>query len=243
MHDTLAYFARDPVHRRWHHNELTFGLMYQYAEHFVLALSHDEVVHEKRSMLEKMSGDRWQRFANLRALYGWMWCHPGRKLLFMGGEFAQVREWSHERSLDWHLLEDPSHAGVMRLVGDLNALYRSEPALHDADDDPEGFRWVEANDSDHSVLAFLRRDRAGATVLCVLNATPTVRYGYRVGVPVAGVWVERVNTDAEVYGGSGIGNAGQSVAEDTAAHGFAHSLLLTLPPLGLLVLRPEATVV
>ncbi len=242
MHDTLAYFARDPVHRRWHHHELTFGLLYQYAEHFVLTLSHDEVVHQKRSLLEKMAGDRWQRFANLRALYGWMWCHPGRKLLFMGGEFGQEREWDHARSLDWHLLADPAHAGVMRLVGDLNALYRLESALHDADDDPEGFRWVEANDSDHSVLAFLRRDTAGRVLLCVLNATPEVRHGYRVGVPTPGVWQERLNTDAEAYGGSGVGNAGRASADDHGAHGHPYSLVLTLPPLGVVILGPAPTV-
>ncbi|MBL8602762.1 MAG: 1,4-alpha-glucan branching protein GlgB [Myxococcales bacterium] len=239
MHDTLGYFARDPVHRRWHHHELTFGLVYQWSEQYVLALSHDEVVHLKRSLVGKMAGDDWQRRANLRALYSWMWCHPGKKLLFMGGEFGQTHEWDHQRGLDWAEREAPEHRGIEALVGDLNALYQSHPALSLRDDDPSHFRWVEAHDADHAVYAFLREGPSGEQLLCVLNATPNVRHGYALGVPAPGVWHERLNSDAAAYGGSNVGNHGRVFASPTPSHGLPHRVTLTLPPLGVLVLTSQ----
>ncbi|MCX8100885.1 MAG: 1,4-alpha-glucan branching protein GlgB [Geminicoccaceae bacterium] len=235
MHDTLRYFARDPVHRRWHHHELTFSLLYAFAENFVLPLSHDEVVHGKRSLLAKMPGDRWQRFANLRALLGYMWGHPGKKLLFMGQEFAQESEWSEARALDWHLLQSPPHAGIQGLVRDLNALYRELPALHRLDHDPAGFAWVEPDDADHSVYSWLRFGRPGdAPALIVCNLTPVPRQGWRIGVPRGGLWRERLNTDALDYGGSGMGNLGGCSADPDPWHGRPFSLRLTLPPLATL---------
>jgi 1,4-alpha-glucan branching enzyme len=240
MHDTLDYFSREPIHRRWHHHELTFGLLYAFTEQFILPLSHDEVVHGKGSLLAKMPGDRWQRFANLRALYAYMWAHPGKKLLFMGGEIAQEQEWSHERSLDWHLQEDPGHAGVQRLVRDLNHRYRAEPALHEVDFEPAGFTWLEANDAESNVLAFARFSRdAGRTLVCVCNFSPVARHGYRLGLPGPGRWREVLNSDAAVYGGSDVGNAGLVVAEDVPWHGQGHSAPLVLPPLGVIWLSPE----
>ncbi len=242
MHDTLRYFEHDPVHRRHHHHELTFGLLYAFSEHFVLPLSHDEVVHGKGSMLSKMPGDRWQRFANLRALYGWMWCHPGRKLLFMGSEFAAPSEWSEERDLDWSLLDDPMHRGVSALLGDLNRLYRTTGALWRLDDSNEGFRWVDANDEPQSVFSFVRHGAPGEPpALCVLNATPVVRERYRLGVPLAGRWREAINTDSAIYGGSDVGNAGAVQSVEVSSHGHAHSVTLRLPPLGTLVLVHEST--
>jgi len=240
MHDTLEYFAHDPVHRRYHHHELTFSLMYAFSENFILPLSHDEVVHGKGSLLAKMPGDRWQQHANLRALYAYMWAHPGKQLLFMGQEFAQEREWSHEHSLDWHLVDDPGspHAGLQRLVRDLNHAYRREPALWQRDREPEAFRWIEGNDAENSVLAFARFDRDGRPVVCVANLTPVVRAGYRVGLPVAGTWSEVLNTDADCYGGSGVGNGGHVVTEPLPWHGLEQSAAMTLPPLGVLWLRP-----
>ena len=235
MHDTLAYFAKDPVHRAWEHDRITFGLLYAWSERYALPLSHDEVVHLKGSLYEKMPGDPWQRFANVRALLAHMWCHPGKKLLFMGGEFAQLGEWSHERSLDWHLTELPEHAGMQRLVQDLNALLRATPALYERDAEPEGFRWVVVDDHAQSVAAFLRVDRAGRAVLCVLNATPVVRRGYRVGLPRRGRYVELLNTDAARYGGTDVGNAGAVEAEETPSHGLPCSAPLTLPPLAMLI--------
>ncbi|MCV6796556.1 1,4-alpha-glucan branching protein GlgB [Achromobacter ruhlandii] len=233
MHDTLRYLAEDPVHRKHHHGELTFSMVYAYAERYVLPLSHDEVVHGKGSLLRKMPGDDSARFANLRAYLGYMWAHPGKKLLFMGGELAQPGEWNHDAPLDWNLLDDPRHRGVQRLVGDLNHLYRAQPALHARDADPAGFAWVVLDDADNSVVAFLRTD--GATqLLAVCNFTPVARGGYRVGVPLAGRWDEVLNTDAGVYGGAGIGNLGQARTGPEAAHGHAQSLLLTLPPLSTL---------
>ena len=197
MHDTLDYFSHDPVHRRHHHHELTFSMVYAGSENFVLPLSHDEVVHGKRSLLEKMPGDRWQQFANLRALYGHMWAHPGKQLLFMGGEFGQEREWSHERALDWDLLERPEHEGVQRLVRDLNAVYKSEPTLWDADYEPEGFTWLVADDADHNVFAFRALLRDGSrTVVCVGNLSPVPRHAYRLGLPRRGRWREALNTDS-----------------------------------------------
>jgi len=239
MHDTLTYFAKEPVHRRWHHNTLTFSLIYAFSENFVLPLSHDEVVHGKGSLLGKMPGDRWQQFANLRLLYSYMWLHPGKKLLFMGCEFAQVREWSHDGALDWHLLDDPAHRGVHALVRELNRLYRSRPALHALDCEAGGFEWIEANDSDHSVLAFMRRDGAGAALLIVCNFTPMPRHGYRVGMSEPGQWREVLNSDSRFYGGTDLGNGAAPIAtQPVGAHGRSHSLALTLPPLGALLLEP-----
>lgn len=237
MHDTLQYFHRDPIYRRFHHNELTFRGLYMFSENYILPLSHDEVVHGKGSLLDKMAGDVWQKFANLRLLYSYMFAQPGKKLLFMGGEFGQWREWSHDTGLDWHLLMFPSHQGVLRVISDLNRLYRSEPALHEFDCDPKGFEWVDANDADTSVYSFLRKSRRGETILVVLNATPVVREDYRVGVPAGGWWREMFNSDSEYYWGSGQGNAGGVMAEETPSHGRPFSLRLRLPPLGALFLK------
>ncbi len=241
MHDTLEHLEREPVHRRHHQEELTFGLLYAFSEHFMLPLSHDEVVHGKGSLIEKLPGDRWCKHATLRALYAWMWAHPGKKLLFMGGELAQPREWSEARSLDWHLLHDPAHAAIHDLVRTLNVVARDEPALWQVDDRPAGFSWIDASDAASSVLAFLRwSEHRARTLACIANFTPVVRGPYRVGVPVSGRWVEVVNTDAVVHGGSGIGNLGSVVAEEIAMHGQPCSIELTLPPLGVLWLVPEA---
>jgi 1,4-alpha-glucan branching enzyme len=241
MHDTLQYMSRDPVHRRYHHSDLTFRGLYAFSENFVLPLSHDEVVHEKGSLLRKMPGDDWQRFANLRLLFGYQWAQPGKKLLFMGGEFGQEREWDHETGLDWHLLDDPRHAGVQRWVTDLNALYRNEPALHELDADPAGIEWIEANDAEFSVLAFLRRARglSARPVLVACNFTPVVRRLYRIGVPVGGTWHELLNSDSEVYGGSGVGNLGAVAADDAGWHSRPHALAMVLPPLSCVFLAPE----
>jgi 1,4-alpha-glucan branching enzyme len=241
MHDTLDYIGRDPIYRMHHHNELTFGLLYAFSENFVLPLSHDEVVHGKRSLLGKMPGDRWQRFANLRLYFTFMFGHPGKKLIFMGGEIAQENEWNHDVSLDWHLLGDPLHQGVQRLVRDLNARYRDIPALHARDCEPEGFSWIDANDSGNSVLSFLRFGGPGdapAVILC--NFTPVPRQGYRIGVPEAGYYREALNSDAAVYGGSNIGNGGGVMAEPTPWHGRPFSINVTLPPLAGLVLVRDA---
>ncbi|WP_205699365.1 1,4-alpha-glucan branching protein GlgB [Conexibacter sp. SYSU D00693] len=240
MHDTLAYFERDPIHRRFHHGELTFSLHYAFSEEFILPLSHDECVHGKGSLLQKMPGDRWQQLANLRTLYAYQWAHPGKQLLFMGGEFAQEREWSHERSLDWHLLEDPGHRGVQSLVRDLNAVYREQPAMWQRDGDPDGFFWIEPNDAETSVLAFGRRaQEPGREVVVVMNLTPLPREGYRVGLPHGGRWREVLNTDAECYGGSGVGNFGGVEAEDLPWHHQPTSAAVTVPPLGAVFLVPE----
>ena len=241
MHDTLDYFSREPVHRRHHHHELTFGLVYAFSENFVLPLSHDEVVHGKRSLVGKMPGDRWQQLANLRALYGHMWAHPGKKLLFMGGEFAQNEEWNAERGLDWHLLEWGEHRGVQQLVRDLNRVYRSEPALFERDFDPSGFQWLEMDDGDANVLAYLRRSADGSRVLaCACNLSPVVREGYRLGLPVGGRWREALNTDATAYGGSGSGNKGFVDAVLPEWRGQPCSAAVTLPPLAVVWLVPEA---
>ena len=237
MHDTLGYFATDPLYRKWHHNALTFGLMYIFSENFLLPLSHDEVVHGKGSLLSRMAGDDWQKFANLRALYGWMWAHPGKKLLFMGGEIAQRSEWNHDRSLDWHLLQSPAHAGVQRLVRDLNRAYREEPALYELDADPAGFQWVQVASADMNVLAFLRRS-GGRHVAAVANLSPVPRHGYRVGLPGAGEYREVLNTDAAEYGGSGVGNHGRVRAEAVPHDGQPASAAVTLPPLGVVWLAP-----
>jgi 1,4-alpha-glucan branching enzyme len=238
MHDTLVYMAHDPVHRRYHHDQLTFSLLYAFSENYVLPLSHDEVVHGKCSILGKMPGDRWQRFANVRLLYAYMYTHPGKKLLFMGNEFAQEREWDHDASLDWHLLEDPSHAGVRSLVRDLNKLYTSTPALYELDAVPEGFEWL-CSDSDDSVIAYLRRGQDPSDfVACICNFTPVVRYDYHVGVPPATSLREVLNSDASVYGGSNVGNYGTVEVRPVPAHGRTHSVSVTLPPLAAVVLVP-----
>jgi 1,4-alpha-glucan branching enzyme len=233
MNDTLQYMARDPAHRQHHHAEMTFGLVYAFNENFVLPLSHDEVVHGKRSMLGKMPGDRWQKFANLRAYYGFMFGHPGKKLMFMGCEFAHEREWNHDQSLDWHLLANREHAGVHRLMHDLNHFYRATPALYDCDFDEAGFEWIDHDDALRSLLSFVRRSRDHRSeIVVVCNFTPIVHRGYRVGVPAPGTWREALNTDSEHYGGSNTGSAvGAADTEPVASHGRAQSLLLDLPPL------------
>ncbi|MDQ6773607.1 MAG: 1,4-alpha-glucan branching protein GlgB [Candidatus Dormibacteraeota bacterium] len=230
MHDTLDYMSREPVHRKFHHSDLTFRGLYAFTENFVLPLSHDEVVHGKGSLLGKMPGDEWQRFANLRALFGWMYATSGKKLLFMGCEFGQPSEWNHDGQLDWEAAGRPMHAGVARWVSDLNRLVRSDPALHELDFDPAGFSWIDANDSEQSVASVLRSARGGH-VLAAFNFTPVPRYGYRMGVPVAGYWKEALNSDSTDYGGSGLGNLGGVRTDDLATHGRPASLLLTLPPL------------
>jgi len=241
MHDLLTYMTKDPIHRKYHHHNLTFGLLYAWHENFILPLSHDEVVHGKGSLHGKMPGDDWQKFANLRVFFTFMYGHPGKKLLFMGGEFGQTNEWNHDTSLDWHLLEmGPYHRGLQQLVQDLNALYRTEPALYQVDFEPAGFRWIDCNDWEGSVISFLRRARSPENFLVfVCNFTPVVRHGYRIGVPRGGFYRERLNTDLYPYGGSNVGNGEGVWAEDIAQHGFAHSISLTLPPLAALVLQPE----
>ncbi len=232
MHDTLDFMAQDPVHRRWHHDRMTFGLLYAFSENFVLPLSHDEVVHGKKSIVSRMPGDEWQRFANLRAYYGFMWGHPGKKLLFMGSEFGQTAEWNFDGSLDWHLLQYGVHRGVQDLVRDLNGIHRSTPSLHARDCEPEGFRWVVADDHAHSVLAWLRFGEPGdAPVLVVSNFTPVPRDAYRVGLPFAGHWRELLNTDAARYGGSNLGNLGGVTARAEPSHGLPASAEVLLPPL------------
>jgi 1,4-alpha-glucan branching enzyme len=238
MHDTLEYMKLAPIHRKYHHHQMTFGIHYAFSENFVLPLSHDEVVHGKGSLIGKMPGDRWQKFANLRAYLAYMWTHPGKKLLFMGGEFAQEREWSHDRSLDWHLLDDPAHRTLQSLVRDLNRLYREVPALHLRDAEPSGFEWVDATDADNSVYSYVRHGGPDdPPVLVVCNFTPVVRHAYRVGVPRDGAWVERLNTDAAVYGGSNVGNSGIVFADSEGRQGRPASLSLTLPPLATIVLQ------
>ena len=231
MHDTLDYMSLDPVHRRWHHDKLTFGLLYAFTENFVLPLSHDEVVHGKGSIFNRMPGDDWRRFANLRAYYGLMWGQPGKKLLFMGQEFAQRREWDADGSLDWHLLDNEYHQGVRMLIGDLNSAYREFPALHARDCEPEGFRWLVADDRDHSVYAWLRFAPDAQPVAVVCNFTPVPRPGYRIGLPHAGRWRELLNTDSTFYGGGGLGNQGAIHAGDTPLHGMPASASVLIPPL------------
>ena len=238
LHDVLEYMAHDPVHRSYQHQLITFSMMYAFTENFVLALSHDEVVHGKGSLIGKMPGDDWQRFANLRLLYGYLFGHPGKKLLFMGDEFGQWREWNHDASLDWHLLAEPPHRGLQRWVRDLNTFYRGSPALYEVDFDPAGFEWVDCNDYQRSVLAFLRRGRDPAdVVLVVCNFTPVPRPNYRVGVPVGGRWEEVLNSDATMYGGSGQGNLGGVDATPLPMHGHPVSLAMTLPPLAMVAFR------
>ncbi len=240
MHDTLSYFSKEPIHRRYHHDDLTFAQLYAYHENFVLPLSHDEVVHGKGSIFGRMPGDPWQRFANLRAYYGFMWTQPGKKLLFMGQDFAQEREWNEDSSLDWHLLDDRRHDGVRRLVRDLNHLYRTEPALHQLDNDPAGFAWIDCNDRDNSVLSWLRRAQDGRDFVVVVgNYTPVVRESYRIGVPEPGFYREMLNTDSEWYGGSNVHNQGGVEAEEVSCHGHRWSVRLRLPPLATCVFKRE----
>ena len=240
MHDTLKYMAEDPVNRKYHHNQLTFRAVYAFTENFILPLSHDEVVHGKGSLINKMPGDDWQKRANLRLLLSYMWTQPGKKLLFMGCEFGQYKEWNHDASLDWHLMDDPNHAGIARLIGDLNHLYRSEPALHVFDCEPAGFQWVEANDGDKSVLCYFRKGYdSDPPILLAFNFTPVVRHNYRLGVPRNGVWKETLSSDAAIYGGSGQGNLGGVETVPFGSHGQPYSITVTLPPLGMIMLKPE----
>ena len=238
MHDTLKYMAEDPIARKYHHNKLTFRQVYATSENFVLALSHDEVVHMKGSLFGKMPGDTWKKLASLRLLYSWMFAQSGKKLLFMGSELAQSREWNHDESLDWHLVDDPAHAGVQRFVKDLNELYRSQPALWELDTLPQGFEWIDCNDWEQSVVAVMRRgETLGEEIIAVLNFTPIVRYDYRVGAPRAGTWSEILNSDADTYGGGSIGNMGEVVAVDEPHHGRPASMTVTLPPLSAVFFR------
>jgi 1,4-alpha-glucan branching enzyme len=240
MHDTLNYFKRDAVYRKHHHDELTFSLWYAFHENFVLPLSHDEVVHGKGSLIGRMPGDDWRQFANLRVLFGYMWGHPGKKLLFMGGEFGQRREWTHEDSLEWHVLQYPLHEGVQRWVADLNRVYREQPALHSKDFSQDGFRWVQRGDWEQSALSFLRLGKEGtAPILVVCNFTPVPRFNYRVGVPRGGYWREILNSDAHWYGGSGLGNQGGADAVPMPYEEYSQSLTLTLPPLATLFFKPD----
>jgi len=237
----LRFMSDDPIHRRYHHHDMTFGLLYAFSENFILPLSHDEVVHGKAALLSKMPGDQWQRFANLRAYFGFMWAHPGKKLLFMGDEFAQPHEWNHDSSLDWRLLDEPDHVGVQAVVHDLNRLYRATPALYENDCEPRGFRWIVENDQENSVFAFARFGEAQESVaIAISNFTPVPRENYRIGVPFSGFYREALNTDAALYGGGNMGNLGGLQSESTPSHGEPFSISLTLPPLATLVLVREA---
>ena len=238
MHDSLHYIQQDPVYRAHHHNELSFGLVYAWSERFILPISHDEVVHGKHSLIDKMPGDRWQKFANLRAYLSFMWAHPGKKLLFMGCEFGQWREWNHDQELDWYLLQYPEHKGVQKLVGDLNRLYRDFPALHDQDDLSAGFQWLIGDDATNSVYAWLRWSKEGKPLLVVANFTPVPREAYRIGVPFAGGWQEVLNSDADMYAGSNYGNGGGVMSDELPSHGQGVSVALNLPPLSVLILQP-----
>jgi 1,4-alpha-glucan branching enzyme len=238
MHDTLKYFAQDPIHRKYHHSGLTFRQVYAFNENFMLPLSHDEVVHGKGSLIQKMPGDNWQKMANLRTLLGYMYAQPGKKLLFMGIELATWREWNHDGQLDWALLEQPSHAGMRQWVADLNWLYRAQPAMYELDCDPAGFAWIDCCDADNSVLSFLRRDKSGEqNIAVVCNLTPVPREHYHIGVPHGGYWRELLNSDAEMYGGSNVGNGGGVEAQPIDTYGQPWTLDLTLPPLSVLFLR------
>ncbi len=238
MHDTLEFFSKDPIYRKYHHNQLTFSIWYAFSENFLLPLSHDEVVHGKGSLIGKMPGDNWQKFANLRLLFGYMYTHPGKKLLFMGSELAQWREWTHEESLEWHLLQYPPHQGLQKWVRDLNNLYRNEVALHELDYVADGFEWIDFGDWEENVISFIRKSRTtGNIILVVCNFTPVPRFYYRVGVPVGGFWKEVLNSDASEYGGSGHGNFGGVDASAISCHGKNHSLSLTLPPLGMIAFK------
>lgn len=239
MHDTLKYLSLDPIYRKYHHNMLSFRMLYAFTENYMLPLSHDEVVHGKGSLLGRMPGDLWQKFANLRLLLGYQHAQPGKKLLFMGSDFGQWSEWNHEKSIDWHLLEYSSHQGIQRWVKDLNTVYRREAALHELDCDPEGFEWIDPNDSENSCVSFLRKSRSGDVLLVVCNFTPVPRHEYHVGVPRGGRWVEILNSDAPIYGGSGQGNLGGVEASVMPSHGREFTLSITIPPLGMVMFRPE----
>ncbi|RMG36567.1 MAG: 1,4-alpha-glucan branching enzyme, partial [Planctomycetota bacterium] len=238
MNDTLRYFRRDPVHRKYHHNELTFRQMYAYSENFVLPLSHDEVVHGKRSLLEQMPGDVWQKFANLRLLYGYQLTLPGKQLLFMGNEIGQWREWNHDGEIDWYLLQEPLHSGLKRFVTDLNRLYRQRPALYERDFDPDGFHWIDCDNAEYSLLAFFRTAAEQPPLVVIANFTPVPHEAVRFGVPVSGTYRELINSDSELYGGSNWGNAGGVTSEDVPAHGLPHSIVVRVPPLGMLIFEP-----
>jgi 1,4-alpha-glucan branching enzyme len=240
MHDTLEYMSKDPVHRTYHHNKLTFRMLYAFHENFVLPLSHDEVVHGKGSLLSKMPGDDWQKFANLRLLLGYMYAQPGKKLLFMGGEFGQWSEWYHETSLDWHLLDYPLHAGLQRWVADLNAAYKNERAFHELDFHGDGFEWIDCDDALHSTISLMRRGISNdEMIIVVCNFTPVPRLNYRVGAPHGGFWREILNSDAADYGGSGLGNMGGIEATAESHHGRPHTLILELPPLSVVFFKWE----
>ena len=240
MHDFLVYMSREPVHRKYHQGDITFSLLYAFREHFILVLSHDEVVHGKGSLLNKMPGDPWQKFANLRMFYAWMYSYPGKKLLFMGGEFGQWQEWNHDRSLDWHLLQFPMHDGLRRLVQHLNFLYKNEPALWQLDDSYEGFEWIDFHDSESSVVAYVRKAEDGPNLIFIVNATPVARHAYRIGVAGEGFYEEILNTDAETYGGSNVGNLGGVHADAIAWQGQSHSISINLPPLGVIAFKKHA---
>jgi 1,4-alpha-glucan branching enzyme len=241
MHDTLEYMSNDSVFRRYHHHQLTFGLLYAWSERFILPLSHDEVVHGKGSLIGKMPGDVWQKRANLRALLGWMWAHPGKPLLFMGGEIGQFDEWSHDRSVDWHLLEYPEHEGIRRLVRDLNLVYRERHSLFERDVTPEGFRWIDAGNADQNVISFLRYDANGHPgIACIANFSPVVHQRFRIGLPLGGHWSEVINSDADVYGGGNVRNWDGVDAIEQTWHGLPFSAEITLPPLAVMWLAPEA---
>ena len=240
MHDFLEYMSLDPIYRRFHHGNITFSLLYAFTEHFILVLSHDEVVHGKRSLLSKMPGDEWQKFANLRMFYAWMYGQPGKKLLFMGGEFGQGREWNHDTGLDWHLLDLPKHDGLRRLVQHLNYIYKNEPALWQQDDTYEGFEWIDFHDADNSVVSFMRKSREGEVIVFVVNATPIVRHDYRLGVPRAGFYREIINTDADTYGGGNVGNYGGVQSESLSWMAREHSILIHLPPLATVGFKLES---
>jgi len=240
MHDTLEYMTKDPIHRKYHHNSLTFRLLYAFFENFVLPLSHDEVTHGKGSLLGKMPGDDWQKFANLRLLLGYMYAQPGKKLLFMGGEFGQWREWVHDDGLEWHLLQYLPHSGLQQWVSDLNRLYRGQPALYESDFDQTGFEWIDCNDVEHSTVSLIRKGRSGDDIVVVVfNFTPVTYFNYTIGVPSPGFWKELLNSDARQYGGSGQGNLGGVEAAPVRFHGRPHSLTITLPPLSALFLKPS----
>lgn len=242
MHDSLTYMQLDPVHRKYHHNLMTFGVLYAYSENFILPLSHDEVVHGKKSLLDKMPGDVWQKFANLRAYYGFMWAHPGKKLLFMGNEFAQGREWNFDASLDWHLLDDPSgwHSGVQHLVRDLNQTYQANAPLYELDYNPRGFEWLVVDDHENSIFAFARRDENGGEVIVISNFTPVPREHYRIGISQPGRYHEILNTDSHFYCGSNVGNGCDIYSENIGHHQRDHSISVTIPPLATVYLRREA---
>jgi 1,4-alpha-glucan branching enzyme len=239
MHDTLEYFKRDPIHRKWHQNEITFSIMYAFTENFMLPLSHDEVVHGKGSLMDRMPGDEWQRFANMRLLFGYMYAHPGTKLLFMGGEMAQTTEWKHDESLQWHLLEHGYHLGVQNLIKDLNHLYKETPALHDLSFEKEGFEWIDYSDNENSVVTFARFGKSEDDVsIVVCNFTPALHYTYRVGVPKEGKWKEVLNSDDKRYSGTGLTN-GSVETTSTPYHGKDQSLVIKLPPLGITIFSLE----